>query len=114
MKEEAAIQKAITDYLALKKIWFRRMNSGATLSSYGGKTRMVRYGSPGMADILATPLDEHEHDGVKIMFPVILWIECKTSSGKQSDAQRAFQEEVEAEGHYYLLARSLDDVIAFL
>jgi len=41
---------------------------------------------------------------------VPLWIECKAAKGKQSELQKSFQEQVEREGHRYIVARSIEDV----
>jgi hypothetical protein len=43
-----------------------------------------------------------------------LWIECKTSVGRQSTEQKQFQKYVEENWMSYLLARSVDDVINWL
>lgn len=38
--------------------------------------------------------------------PVTIYLEVKTETGKQSDAQKRFQEKIEAYGHYYIVCRS--------
>ena len=38
------------------------------------------------------------------------WIECKTATGKQREAQINFQRMVESLGHKYYIMRSVDDV----
>jgi len=97
---EKSVQKAIIDYLTLRRVWVVRMNTGAIVSEYKGKTRLHKYGYPGMADLY-----------VRTPSSVTLWIECKSSIGKQSDLQRQFQMRVETLGDIYVLARSVDDVI---
>ncbi len=99
---EAQIQRQILDWLAAKGILAFRMQSGATLSSYKGKQRMVRYGVPGMADILSFPCFHGENR--------IVWIEVKAAKGKQSDLQQSFQRQVENHYQRYVLAYSLEDV----
>lgn len=102
---EAEISRAIMEYLAASHIMAFRMNTGTMTSEYKGKTRFMRFGVPGMADILAFP------GGVlKGKYTMILWIEVKSTIGKQSDLQKSFQEQVEREGHRYVLARSIEDV----
>jgi len=39
-----------------------------------------------------------------------VWIEVKTKQGKQSDYQKKFQEDIEAAGGTYVLARGVEDV----
>lgn len=111
MTPESATQKAVLDFLAAKRIWHVRMNTGAMQAEHNGKKRFLRFGRPGMADIQATrQLAEcdypHSHQR-------IIWMEIKSPTGKQSKAQKEFQREVEAEGHTYLLIRSIDQVMQF-
>lgn len=103
--KEREIQRAILDYLAAKHVLAFRMNSGAAVREYKGKTRKIIFGVPGMADILAFPILPHEYGSV-------LWIECKAEKGKQSELQKSFQAQVESEGHKYIVARSIEDVMA--
>ena len=69
-----------------------------------------------MADILAFPkhwIDQglgHGH----WEYETACWIECKAERGVQSELQKSFQEQVEREGHRYVIARSVDDVEAAL
>jgi hypothetical protein len=92
---EQQIQRQILELLKIRHIWHRRLNSG-----YRGG---VSFGSVGMGDILATPRDSMNR-------PHIWWIEVKAPGGKQSEAQIAFQREVDAEGHTYILADSINAV----
>jgi hypothetical protein len=99
VKEKFVLQQVL-QYLRLKKCLVYRMNTGAGMfSNPSGKARFVRFGEKGMADVLAFTKDS------------VIWVEAKGSSGKQSDFQRDFQKDVEAYGHIYILAKSVDDVI---
>lgn len=106
--KESAIQRAILEYLAVKGILAFRMNAGAMKVEYNGKSRFMRFGVAGMADILAFKL---YGAGIECRTGVI-WIEVKTAIGKQSELQKSFQHQVERYGHRYILARSVDDVEA--
>jgi len=76
------------------------MNTGAgTFQNQNGPKRFVKFGVTGMADVLC-----FTKQGTTI------WCECKGSSGKQSDHQKHFQQEVEAYGHIYIVAKSIEDV----
>lgn len=44
----------------------------------------------------------------------VLLIECKSATGKQSDAQVSMQAWCERNGHHYVLARGVDEVLAEL
>src|ERR1700683_4952276 len=103
---ESEIQKAILDYLAAKHVMAFRMNTGAMQSEYNGKKRFMHFGTPGMADILAFPVIRLPIEGYATKRIVPTWIECKAPKGKQSELQKSFQAQVEAEGHRYGICRS--------
>ena len=84
------------------------MNTGALRDHTG---RPVRFGMPGMADILATPVIHPPDSWTEI---AILWIECKAPNGTQSKLQREFQGDVELSGHKYLLVRDVNELAAWL
>src|SRR5690348_12228433 len=104
------MQLAILDWLAAERIWHIRLNTGAMAGSHKGKKWFVRFGRPGMADILAikyikTAYGDSHH---------VNWLECKTPNGRLSPAQREFCREVSEQGHNYYILRSLDEAIAIL
>jgi hypothetical protein len=98
MTQESAYLRAILEYFQVTRILAFRMNTGVQVAMHKERKRVIRYGSPGMADILAFP------------YAHVLWVEVKAERGKQSEYQKAFQRTVEEEGHIYLLARCIDDV----
>jgi len=100
--EESQTQRLILDWLAAKRILAFRMNSGAVKTD----KRFFRFGVAGMADILAFP------EEWQAITPT--WIEVKAAKGRQSEFQKSFQRQVEEAGHRYILAKSVDDVIAAL
>src|SRR4029077_3414598 len=114
---ESGVLRACLDLLAAHRIFHRRWNSGAVKS---GK-QFVRFGQKGDADILAILripaevafTDLHCWDGPYFIC-IPLWLECKSDSGKQSEAQKSFQAEVEAQGHKYLIVRKPEDLIEYL
>jgi hypothetical protein len=95
---ESYILSAVLDYLAVKRVFAVRMNSGAMKVD----NRFLRFGAPGMADILA-----FNRDG-DLFMPT--WIETKAPGGKQSLLQKQFQKMVEDEGHQYIIAYGIQDV----
>lgn len=123
MMKESQIQKQILDYLAARHILAFRQNTGAVASEYNGKKRFMRFGVPGMADILAFPrilqrditaYGKSPGAGLAYEVPTILWLEIKAEKGKQSELQKSFQAQVEAEGHRYSVVRSVNDLEALL
>lgn len=94
--KEKEIQKVISDYLSLKRIFFYRNNSGAFRSEGGG---FYRFGATGSPDIVAVIKGNY------------IGIEVKTEKGRMSPGQKMFQENLEKAGGIYLLVRSLNELI---
>lgn len=112
---ETAILRSIMDYLAARHVLAFRMNSGASFQQNAdGRKRFMRFGVPGMADILAFRVHVRgiDDNGAWCSFTEItpVWIEVKTATGKQGELQKSFQDQVEREGHRYGICRSIDDV----
>jgi hypothetical protein len=110
---EAETSRAIMDYLAAERIFALRLNTAAM--KVEGRFFRSHSAGKGCADILVIM-------GVKVSLvdPLstecyqlqrALWIEVKSPTGKQSPEQVSFQKDVEARGHLYILARSMEDVI---
>lgn len=115
--KEAPTQRLILDYLAATRVLAFRMNTGQ--ANMGG--RYVAFGVPGMADILAFPKETvtvDDEDGCLGAWTCThcspLWIECKATDGRQSALQKSFQAQVEAHGHRYVVARTLEDVLPWI
>ena len=106
---EGQLLKLVMDWLAAEHIFALRMNSGALRNPAG---QPITFGVPGMADVLAFPQQGYAGPIRSFDVPMPTWIELKAPKGKQSELQKSFQAKVESEGHRYILARSLDDVIA--
>jgi hypothetical protein len=100
---ESQVLRSILDYLAVKRIYAVRMNSGSIVGESNGKRWRIGMHEAGTADILAL-----DNLGLNGFWPT--WIEVKGPKGKQSDLQKQFQAKVTAEGHRYILAYSIDDL----
>ena len=98
-EKEAGIQKAILDYLAPRKIFHYRQNSGAMVSEYKGKKRFMRFGANGSSDIVC------------VIGGIYTAIEIKGPEGVQSENQKQFQKDLEKAGGRYLLVRSLEELV---
>lgn len=112
---EAQTQKAILEWLRLEGIFAWRSNTGtARYSGKGGKDRYVRYGMPGVSDILGISPEQWANNPLEpknFLRGRFLAIEVKSVLGKLSLAQKAFLDAVESNGGIAIVARSLDDVI---
>jgi hypothetical protein len=75
--KESEVQKQILDYLALKRVFHYRNNSGAFVDS---QKHFYRFGATGSPDIICV---------IKGQF---VGIEVKAPKGKQSEHQKEFQQ----------------------
>jgi hypothetical protein len=106
--KENDVKKQILDWFSYKKVWAVKINTGATIAEYKGKKRFFRYGAKGMPDILARmkPIGYSGFSGR------VVWVECKSKTGRQTEAQKEWQLKANLHGDLYILARSLADVQA--
>lgn len=94
---EKQTQKAILDYLSLRKdLMFWRQNTGAIKTERGGFYRFTSMN--GMPDIFVLSNAQ------------IYALEVKDIKGKQNENQKTFQKLFEAHGGVYKVVRSLDDI----
>lgn len=100
---EKDIQNLICEYLELKRYFFWRVNN---IPVYNAQTKsfraMPKYARKGVPDII-----------VILLGGKFLGIEVKREGGKQSDKQKLFERQCKDLEAGYLLATSLDDIIAF-
>lgn len=104
MKEkETDIQRAICDYLALKKYFFWR-NNNTPIFDAGRKIfrAMPKYTMRGIPDIILIK------EGGQFV-----GIEVKREKGVLSDHQKAFRALCDHNRALYIVAKSVDDVISY-
>jgi hypothetical protein len=104
-KPEKEIQAEIVKFLTKDAgIFFKVIHvQGLRCQGKDGKVFLAKNSMKGMADI---------YSYVDKQFT--LWIEVKSATGTLSDDQKKFQQLVEDQGQYFLIARSVDDVKYFL
>ena len=112
--KEADVLRACTDLLTAEGILWFRMNSGAMFGSHKGKKWAVKFGTKGMADVIAFRT-VNQNSGCHsptcwCADTRVLWLEIKAPKGVQSAEQKAFQQLVESHGHQYLLIRDVDQL----
>lgn len=91
----------ICSYLSYRPWFFWRQNNTGTYDRKNETYRSLpKFSIRGVPDIIV------------LAYNTVIFVECKTDKGVQSKAQKDFQREVESRGYTYLLARSVDDVIA--
>ena len=89
--KETDIQAAICDYLAMRRVFHWRNNTGAMRAPSGG---FYRFGTPGSPDIIAV------RDGRAIC------LEVKTGTGKLSEDQEEFRSRALKAGAQHEVVRS--------
>lgn len=98
---EKDIQAAICDYLASKKYFFWRQNTGAIYSQKDKAYRaMPKHSMKGVADIILIRKGGHA-----------VFIEVKRPKGKQSEDQIDFETLCMLTKAEYYVVTSLDDII---
>ena len=93
-KSESEISRAIGTYLTSKGYKHWRNQSGQVRVNGG----YMHLGINGLADRTVMLNGCH------------LYIEVKTLTGKQKEAQKDFEDKCNELGHHYMIARSVDDV----
>jgi hypothetical protein len=102
-ESEGDLLRTVLSYLKLHRILHMRLNAGGMVKKEpGGAEYFIKMAPKGWADILAFKSSK------------AYAIELKGRYGEQSQQQRCFQSDWEAAGHRYILARSVDEVIAGL
>ena len=110
---ESAIAGQISKYLDLKRdagvLTWDRQNAGSI-----PRKRNLRLCRPGTADFIVLQgyrvitIDPREED---YLYCRVIYLEVKTPVGIQSDDQKKFQADVEAQGAEYYIVRSLEEVV---
>lgn len=102
-QEEHNIQVAIVQYLRLRGFEVFAIPNGGRRDAVTGAKLKAEGVTAGVADMI-------------ILLPIgnVLFVEVKTAKGRQSPAQKAFQERVESLGFNYVIWRSIDDAEKFI
>jgi hypothetical protein len=117
-RTEAAVKKAVVNYLRLSgRRWFR-MNSGSIPMAHNGKERRINLCPPGTPDFLVIQRGKRMVNVTLMDAIEVIWLEVKrplgpkggTGGSEQSDEQIAFQREAERCGERYYVVRSVEDV----
>jgi hypothetical protein len=100
--KEGEIQRAICDYLALKKHFFGRQNTAPVFDPVNKRFRSLpKYSMRGVPDIIVISKGGD-----------FIGIEVKGEKGMLSEHQEAFRKLCNEHGVTYIVAKSVDDVIA--
>jgi hypothetical protein len=94
---EAQIEQAVCQWLHFKKYFVFKLKD-QTAYRDGKRHKTLPFQINGVADLCAIKNGE------------TFWIEIKTPTGTQSQAQKVFQKNIEMQGGNYWLIRSLDEL----
>lgn len=108
---ESDLVRACIEYLTLKGVFCWRNNTGAFAGEHMGRKRFVRFGTPGAPDIMAIVRTRVSRQRQAVLVGRFLGVECKSPTGKQSAAQRVWQEQCERAGGAYFMVRRLGDLM---
>lgn len=111
MRAEDALQKQVCEYLdgALPLAsWYCAIPNGAVLSGDAKKRGMQ------MNRLKATGLKPGAPDLIIVWDGALLCLELKTATGKLNDNQKAVSDRLEIAGAHYTVARSIDEIEAWL
>ncbi len=101
MTPEGIQLESICDYLDRKNYCFWRTNNAPTFDATRKVFRAIsKHAMRGVSDIILL------HMGKAV------FIEVKSAKGRVSEHQQLFRQKVEAAGCRYVVARSIDDVVA--
>jgi hypothetical protein len=99
-RTESMIQRAVLEYLEMVSkqvpLYYFRAGSGAFKTQQG---RYFKTGKPGVPDVVVCLKDGR-----------FVGFEVKTESGKQSQAQKRAEKDIQWAGGEYYIVRSVDDV----
>jgi hypothetical protein len=100
---ESPVVHDCLEWLAKQRVFAWRNNTGAIVLD----RRLIRYGHPGSSDILGI-LDDRFRcpESGRSLAGVLLCVECKSPTGRQSTDQKLFERIVSGRGGVYVLARS--------
>lgn len=99
-QREGEIVAECIRYLQIKGYEVIRNNTGAIVAEYKGKKRLIRFGLPGSADILACSPDGR-----------FVAIECKAGSNKTTRLQELFLNRIRENNGIAVVARSVADLV---
>ena len=97
---ETQIVKVCLQWLRINGFFAWRQNTGAMQATYKGKRRFVRFGEPGMSDIVGITQEGRA-----------FFIECKMPGRKLTTAQAEFLNSVKAFGAIGIVVHSLDELM---
>ena len=117
---EKDLQRGVNDYLQIGmnqgRWWYSRLNSGMAYKKHGDKYYAIKLCEKGTTDFLVIRKDviPAYPTHIAVEAPQVIFLELKSTKGKQTQEQREFQERVEMQECGYHIIRSIDELIKVL
>ena len=96
---EKDVLKTVVQYLELKNVPVTRLNNIGIPTESGGMRPVQIKGIPDLV------VQFNVND-----LPILVWIECKSTTGKQSLYQQIFEKNVNNFGGFYFIVRGVEDL----
>ena len=107
---EAEVKKGVEDYLQIAinqgRLWFERMNAGDFIEVRGDTRRRIKGARKGTADYIVILKGLGPHS----MMSFVIFIEVKSTKGKQKPEQKEFEEMITRFNCQYEIVRSVDEL----
>jgi hypothetical protein len=111
---EADIKRACEDWLTVKQnmgeLVFLRLNEGQFITQSG---RWAKGCQKGTSDLLVI-INNGRYDSPIKFHAIPIFIECKSSKGRQNNEQKEFQERVESQGAEYHIVKDVSELIKIM
>lgn len=108
---EAEVKKGVEEYLQIAmnqgKLWFERMNAGDFIEVRGETRRRIKGAKKGTADYIVIQTGQ-------TVDAFVMFIEVKSSTGKQSPDQIEFEQMITKFNCQYAIVRSVDELEVIL
>lgn len=113
---EADFKRTVKDYLRfqmnLGRLWFTPLNSGVAYVKRGGKYYAIKLCDEGTADFEILKRRKHApSDDWRLR---CIFVELKSTTGKQSQTQKDFQKLVIKQGASYYVVRDIETLESIL
>jgi hypothetical protein len=100
---ETGLVKACLQYMQFQGIYCWRQNTGAMERRHKGKRRFIRFGAPGISDIIGCMPNGK-----------FIAVECKVGRNTLTPSQLAFLQQIREADGIAIVAYSVDDVVEAL
>lgn len=101
MSEQEIVRSILSALAYRPDVFAWRQNTGAFRTEHKGKSRFLRFGIPGQADITGI-----------LASGTRLELEVKQPGSRQREEQRVFGERIERMGGVYAVVHSIDEALA--